>query len=81
MVIFTVVFGKLAKLPAPGEVPYPLLVMAGMLPWQFFAGAMSECGNSLLANANLISKVYFPRLITPAAVASSRSWTCSSPAS
>jgi lipopolysaccharide transport system permease protein len=68
MVVFTIVFGKLAKLPAPGEVPYPLLVMAGMLPWQFFSNAMSESGASLLANANLISKVYFPRLITPAAV-------------
>jgi lipopolysaccharide transport system permease protein len=68
MVIFTIVFGRLAKLPAPGEIPYPLLVMAGMLPWQFFANAMSECGGSILANANLISKVYFPRLITPASV-------------
>lgn len=68
MVIFTVIFGRLAKLPAPGDIPYPLLVMAGMLPWQFFANAMSECGGSILANANLISKVYFPRLITPASV-------------
>src|SRR5829696_2103911 len=68
MVIFTIVFGRLARLPAPDDVPYPLLVLAGMLPWQFFASAMSECGNSLLANANLIAKVYFPRLITPASV-------------
>jgi lipopolysaccharide transport system permease protein len=68
MVILTVVFGVLAKVPAPDNVPYPLLVLAGMLPWQFFASAMSECGNSLLANANLIAKVYFPRLITPASV-------------
>ncbi len=68
MVIFTVVFGRLAGLPAPQGVPYSLLVMAGMLPWQFFANALSESGNSILANAHLISKVYFPRLITPASV-------------
>ena len=65
MVIFTVVFGKLAKLPSDG-VPYPILVFAAMLPWQFFANALSECSNSLIGNANLISKVYFPRLIVPA---------------
>jgi len=64
MVVFTVVFGKLAKLPSEG-VPYPILVFAAMLPWQFFANALSECSNSLLGNANLISKVYFPRLIVP----------------
>ena len=65
MVVFTVVFGKIAKLPSPG-VPYPILVFAGMLPWQFFSNSLSECSNSLVANANLISKVYFPRLIVPA---------------
>ncbi|MBW4582591.1 MAG: ABC transporter permease [Tildeniella nuda ZEHNDER 1965/U140] len=65
MVVFTVVFGNLAKLPAPAGVPYPILVFAAMLPWQFFSGAMSECSNSLIANSNLISKVYFPRLIVP----------------
>ena len=65
MVVFTVVFGKLAKLPSEGA-PYPILVFAAMLPWQFFANALSECGNSLIGNANLISKVYFPRLIVPA---------------
>ena len=64
MVIFTVVFGTLAKLPAEGA-PYPILVFAAMLPWQFFANALSECSNSLISNANLISKVYFPRLIVP----------------
>ncbi|BAZ47959.1 ABC-2 type transporter [Nostoc sp. NIES-4103] len=63
MIVFTVVFGKLAKLPSP--VPYPILVFAAMLPWQFFSGALSECSNSLISNANLISKVYFPRLIVP----------------
>ncbi|MBD2593994.1 ABC transporter permease [Nostoc spongiaeforme FACHB-130] len=63
MVIFTVVFGNLAKLPS--SAPYPILVFAAMLPWQFFANALSDCSNSLLGNANLISKVYFPRLIVP----------------
>jgi lipopolysaccharide transport system permease protein len=64
MVVFTVVFGNIAKLPSEG-VPYPILVFAGMLPWQFFSTALSECSNSLISNANLISKVYFPRLIVP----------------
>ncbi|MFM7600012.1 MAG: ABC transporter permease [Pseudanabaena sp.] len=64
MVVFTVVFGQLAKLPSQG-VPYPILVFAGMLPWQFFANALGESSNSLIGNANLISKVYFPRLIVP----------------
>jgi lipopolysaccharide transport system permease protein len=68
MVIFTVIFGKLANLPSPHGVPYPLLVLAGMLPWQFFATAINECGTSILNNAQLIAKVYFPRLITPASV-------------
>ncbi len=65
MVVFTVVFGKLAKLPSEG-VPYPILVYAAMLPWQFFANALSESAMSLVGNANLISKVYFPRLVIPA---------------
>lgn len=64
MVVFTVVFGKLAKLPSEG-VPYPILVFAAMLPWQFFANSLSECSNSLITNSNLISKVYFPRLVVP----------------
>jgi lipopolysaccharide transport system permease protein len=66
MVIFTFIFGKIAKLPAPDHVPYALLVFAGMLPWQFFATAMTEASASLITNANLISKVYFPRLVVPA---------------
>jgi lipopolysaccharide transport system permease protein len=66
MVICTLVFHRIAKLPAPSSVPYALLVMAGMLPWQFFATALSESSNSLIGNANLISKIYFPRLIIPA---------------
>ena len=64
MIVFTVVFGTLAKLPDEG-VPYPILVFAAMLPWQFFANSLSECSNSLITNSNLISKVYFPRLIVP----------------
>lgn len=64
--IFTVVFNKVAKLGAPPHVPYSILVFTGMLPWQFFANALSEASNSLIGNVNLISKVYFPRLIIPA---------------
>ena len=64
MVVFTVVFGNLAKLPSEGA-PYPILVFSAMLPWQFFANSLSECSNSLISNANLISKVYFPRLVVP----------------
>ena len=64
MIVFTIVFGKLAKLPS-GGIPYPILVYAAMLPWQFFATAVTEASNSLIGNANLISKVYFPRLIIP----------------
>ncbi len=66
MVIFTAVFGGLAKLPSDGGVPYPILVFAGMLPWFLFSSILSEASHSLVANANLISKVYFPRLIVPA---------------
>lgn len=65
MIVFTVVFGNLAKLPSQGA-PYSILVFAAMLPWQFFANALAECSNSLITNSNLISKVYFPRLIVPA---------------
>ena len=66
MVVFTVVFGKLAKLPSEGTTPYSVLVYAAMLPWQFFATSLTESSNSLILNANLVSKVYFPRLIVPA---------------
>jgi lipopolysaccharide transport system permease protein len=61
-IVLTVVFGKLGKMPS-GGVPYPLLVLCGTLPWQFFSTAMTESGNSLVMNSNLISKIYFPRLI------------------
>jgi lipopolysaccharide transport system permease protein len=67
MVVFTVIFGRIAKLPSDGSAPYPLMVFAGMLPWTFFATGLSEASNSLVNNANLISKVYFPRLIVPTA--------------
>jgi lipopolysaccharide transport system permease protein len=65
-IIFTVIFSKIAKLSTPGAAPYALMVYAGMLPWQFFANSLSEASNSLVGNANLISKVYFPRMIIPA---------------
>jgi len=64
MVVFVFVFSKLAKLPSDG-VPYPILVFAALLPWQFFSNAFTEAGNSLISNANMISKVYFPRLVVP----------------
>ncbi len=64
MLVFTFIFGKLAKLPADG-IPYVLLVSAGMLPWQFFANAFSEASNSLISNSSMLSKVYFPRIIIP----------------
>jgi homopolymeric O-antigen transport system permease protein len=66
MVIFTIVFGRLAKLPSEGDAPYPVMVFAGMLPWFLFSTILSDASNSLVGNANLIGKVYFPRLIIPA---------------
>jgi lipopolysaccharide transport system permease protein len=67
MIVFTVVFGKIAKLPSEGTAPYAIMVFAAMLPWQFFSTALSESSNSLISNSSLISKIYFPRLIIPAA--------------
>ncbi len=67
MVVFTVIFGRIAKLPSDGSAPYALMVFAAMLPWSLFSSALSESSNSLITNANLIGKVYFPRLIIPAA--------------
>lgn len=64
MVVFSVIFGKLAKLPSEG-VPYPILVFVAMLPWQFFSNSLNESSTSLISNANMLSKVYFPRLIIP----------------
>ena len=65
MIVFTVVFGKLAKMPSEG-MPYPVFVYVAMLPWQFFASALAEGSNSLISNANMISKIYFPRIVAPA---------------
>jgi lipopolysaccharide transport system permease protein len=65
MVVFTVIFGKLAKFPSEG-VPYPILVFTAMLPWQFFANSLSESSNSLIMNATMLTKIYFPRMIIPA---------------
>jgi lipopolysaccharide transport system permease protein len=65
-VIFTVVFGNLAKIPS-GNLPYPLFAFAALLPWNYFAGALTRAGTSLVNNANLITKIYFPRLIIPLA--------------
>jgi lipopolysaccharide transport system permease protein len=65
MVIMTVIFGKIAGLPSEGGAPYPVMVFAAMLPWQFFSNSLSSASGSIVSNANLISKVYFPRLIIP----------------
>jgi lipopolysaccharide transport system permease protein len=69
MVVFTIVFGRLAKLPSDGGVAYPVMVFVGMLPWFLFSTILGEASNSLVGNANLVGKVYFPRLIIPAASA------------
>lgn len=66
MIVFTIIFSYIAKLPSQVGVPYAILVYAAMLPWQFFATALTESSNSLVGNSNLISKVYFPRMIVPA---------------
>jgi lipopolysaccharide transport system permease protein len=67
MLVFTIIFGQIARLPSDGTAPYPLMVLAGILPWSFFSSGLSEASNSLINNAHLISKVYFPRLIVPTA--------------
>jgi homopolymeric O-antigen transport system permease protein len=64
MLVLTIIFSKLARFPS-GSAPYPILVFAAMLPWQFFSNSLTECSNSLIGNAGLISKVYFPRLVIP----------------
>src|SRR5690606_15144476 len=66
MLVFSLVFGKIANLPSNGA-PYALMVFAGLLPWLFFSAALSDGSNSIVGNANLVSKVYFPRLIIPLA--------------
>ena len=67
MVVFTVVFGSLAKLPTEGTAPYAVLVFAGLLPWTLFSSVLNEASSSVIGNANLVSKVYFPRMIIPLA--------------
>lgn len=69
MIVFTVVFGRLANLPSDGTAPYPVLVLVGMLGWFLFASILGDASSSLLGNANLVGKVYFPRIIIPAATA------------
>jgi lipopolysaccharide transport system permease protein len=64
MIVFTIIFGKLAKFPSEG-VPYPILVFSAMLPWQMFANAVTESSNSLISNSTMLSKVYFPRIVLP----------------
>lgn len=66
MVIFTFVFGKVARMENSSVVPYALIVFAGLLPWQFFSNSLTESSNSLIGNERLITKVYFPRMIIPA---------------
>ncbi|MFH1124592.1 MAG: ABC transporter permease [Pseudomonadota bacterium] len=68
MIVFTLLFGRLAKIPSDG-MPYPLFVYVGLLPWTYFANAVSASGNSLVGSANLITKVYFPRLLVPSSAA------------
>lgn len=67
MLVFTFIFGKLAKLPSDGDIPYPLLVFIALLPWTLFSSSLSDASNSIVGSANLISKVYFPRAIIPIA--------------
>ena len=64
MVIFSVFFGRLARIPSE-DVPYPIFAYAALLPWSYFAQSLSACSNSLVGNSHLITKVYFPRLIIP----------------
>lgn len=66
MIIFTFVFGRIANMDMHSAVPYSIIVFGGLLPWQFFSNALTECSNSLIGNERLITKVYFPRLIIPA---------------
>src|SRR5580698_5363754 len=66
MVIFSLLFGRVAKLPSVGA-PYPIMVFAGLLPWFLFSSILSDASNSLIANTNLVSKIYFPRIIIPSA--------------
>jgi lipopolysaccharide transport system permease protein len=65
MIVFTIVFGRIAGLPSEGAAPYAIMVFAAMLPWQFFSNSLSESSNSLIANSSMVSKIYFPRMVIP----------------
>ena len=65
MIVFTIVFGRIANLPST-DAPYPILVFTALLPWQFFSNALADSSNSLISNANMVSKIYFPKIIMPA---------------
>ena len=67
MVVFTMVFSRIAKLPSDAAIPYPLMVFVGTLAWTFFSTGLTDASNSMIGNSNLISKIYFPRLIVPIA--------------
>ncbi len=79
MLIFTIMFSRLANLPSDGAAPYPVMVFAGMLPWFLFSTILSEASNSLVATPTLIGKVYFPRLIVPSATIVAALWTSQLP--
>lgn len=66
MIVFVLIFSKIAKLPSDGDVPYAILVFAALLPWQFFSNALADSGNSLVDNADMVGKIFFPRVIIPA---------------
>lgn len=65
MLVFSVFFGRLAKIPTDGDLPYPIFSYAALVPWQFFAGSLTFSANSIISNANMITKIYFPRIIVP----------------
>lgn len=65
MMIFTLIFSRIAKLPSEGDVPYALMVLAALMPWQVFANALQDSSNSLVNNADMVSKIYFPRMVLP----------------
>src|SRR5262245_16616585 len=67
VLVFTIIFGRIAQLPTDGTAPYALMAFAGMLPWTFFSNGLNDASNSMINSANLITKVYFPRLIVPTA--------------
>ena len=69
MVVFTIIFNRIAKLPSEAGAPYPVMVFAGMIPWSLFSTILSEASGSMIGNANLVGKVYFPRIIIPSSSA------------